>query len=279
VLAAAVSLACPPGWVTAAAGSPPETIELSPLVQRVRENLERERQVLLGVIYREKRRPIKISPFGKVTIGDEIVFEVYPTSNPDRPRRVVVSINGKPATDRDREALARSRRRRPEAPSAREREAERRKDAEAQREAQARFDDIFRVFEFAPTHLDEIDDVGCRVVEIRPRPQAQPRTDVGRWMKKLQGSACVAEDAGELVALHMRAVDSILIGWGVVGRIAEGTRLAYQRRALEGDAWVPVKLEFAARGRTMLFRSFDVQSTTEWYDYRPVSGATTGGAQ
>ena len=64
------------------------------------------------------------------------------------------------------------------------------------------------------------------------------------------------------------------LGWGVVGRIAEGTTVTFTRRPTDDGKWFPARARIEARGRTLLFRSFDLDTTTEWYGYRPVAAAT-----
>jgi hypothetical protein len=106
-------------------------------------------------------------------------------------------------------------------------------------------------------------------VHLIPRPDADIRSDVGKWLKKFRGIAWVDENAGQLIKLEMSATDTISIGWGFVGRIAEGTTVTYVRRPVSEGVWFPARARFDARGRTLLFRSFEVESTTEWFDYRP----------
>ena len=114
-----------------------------------------------------------------------------------------------------------------------------------------------------------------RVIAVVPRPEAQTRSDMGGWMKKFRGRAWVREDVAELVRLEMTAIDSISLGWGVIGRISEGTKITYVRRPIPDGVWLPARARFEARGRTLLFRSFDVDVTTEWFDFRKPQGDRT----
>src|SRR2546428_160721 len=82
-------------------------------------------------------------------------------------------------------------------------------------------------------------------------------------------TAWVDETGAELVKLEMVATDTISIGWGLVGRVAEGSSLTYFRHPIAGGQWFPASAHFDAKGRTLLFRSFDIDTTTEWFDYRP----------
>lgn len=238
------------------------------LLERVKANLRRERELLLEYAYRERRRAIKVSPFGKVSVGDEELYEVYPSSDPDVPRRVLVAVNGRPLTPEEQAAWLASHGGdgREEGPRARQDRL--RREAEARRKAQERFEDAFRVFRFELGGQEMLDGRLARLVLVRPRPEARTVSDAGRWMKKFEGRAWVSEAEAELLRLELVAVDTIWIGLGIVGRVHQGTRLTYIRRPAAGGVWFPAHARIQARGRTLLFRSFEVDSATEWFDYR-----------
>jgi hypothetical protein len=66
----------------------------------------------------------------------------------------------------------------------------------------------------------------------------------------------------------MQARDDISIGWGIVGRVHEKTRLLATRKRV-GIVWLPSEFIIDATGRTLMFRTFDVQLVTNYSDYRP----------
>lgn len=238
------------------------------LLERVKANLRRERELLLEYAYRERRRAIKVSPFGKVSVGDEELYEVYPSSDPDVPRRVLVAVNGRQLTPAEQAAWLASRGGDGRQEGSGARQDRLRREAEARRKAEERFEDAFRVFRFELGGLDMLDGRPARLVLVRPRPDARTVSDAGRWMKKFEGRAWVSEAEAELLRLELVAVDTIWIGLGIVGRVHEGTRITYVRRPAAAGVWFPAHARIQARGRTLLFRSFDVDSATEWFDYR-----------
>ena len=67
----------------------------------------------------------------------------------------------------------------------------------------------------------------------------------------------------------MRAVDDVSIGWGIVGRVHEGSRFVFARRKTDG-AWLPSEVTFQATGRTLLFRKFEIDTTTTFSNYQRV---------
>jgi hypothetical protein len=231
------------------------------LLQRVRRNIERERALLLEYVYRERRQPVRVSRFGKVSVGEEQVFEVHPSDDPDRPRRVLLEVGGRPATDEEKAEYAR----RYEAQRSSRTPAERK---EAGEKAEARVDDAFRVFRFEMGRTETTAGRTTRVVKVLPRPDARTYSDIGKWLKKFRGQAWVSEADGELVRIEMIATDTIFLGWGFVARIGEGTRLSYVRKPVGSAGWFPAEARFELHGRTLMFRSFSVDTTTEWFDYR-----------
>ncbi|MGE3845017.1 MAG: hypothetical protein AB7I50_25920 [Vicinamibacterales bacterium] len=242
------------------------------LIARVRANLEKERRLLLEYAYRERRRPIKVSPLGRVSIDADQTFDVFPSSDPDRPRRVLVAVDGRPPTADERQSVARRQDRDAESrTSAAERE---RRNAQRRRRAQERLEDAFRVFRFEAAGEAVLNGVRTNMVRVLPRPEAPTRSDVGRWLKKFTGTAWVSVADDELVQLDLTATDTISLGWGVIGRIGAGTKIHYERRRTPDGVWLPASARFDARGRTLLFRAFAVESVTEWFDYRPYTSAS-----
>lgn len=240
----------------------------SPLLTRVRASLQQERQRLLEHAYKERRRPLRVSALGKVTLGPRQEFDILPSADVDRPYRVLVAVDGRPATAEERREYAR-RHPNPANDTPAQRRARAEREAEARRKAEQRFQDAFRIYAFESAGTEVVDGVSLRQVRITPRPAVEPQSDMGKHMKKFTGLAWVDEQGAELVRLRLVATDTISIGWGMVGRVAEGTTITYTRKPAAGDQWFPASLRFEARGRTLLFRSFDIDTTTEWFDYRP----------
>jgi hypothetical protein len=254
-----------PAESPARAGNVEET-----LLQRVRRNIELERTLLLEYVYRERRRPVRVSRFGKVSVGEEQVFEVHPSDDPDRPRRVLLEVAGRPATEGEKAEYAR----RYEAQRSAQTAAERK---QARDKAQARVDDAFRVFRFEMGGTEMVDGRTTRVVKVVPRPGVPTHSDIGKWLKKFRGQAWVSEADGELVRIEMMATDTIFLGWGFVARIMEGTRLSYERKPVGRAGWFPAEARFELHGRTLMFRSFNVDTTTEWFDYRRQADVAAAG--
>ncbi len=225
--------------------------------------------------YLERRRDVKITGLGKVSVGPMRTFEVYPSNQPGRTYKRLVAVDGKPLPPADlarrdeehrRNVLAEYERDKAETPAARN--ARLAKEAQERRERDAIVNDAFAVFEATVIGRDTIDGQGVVVLWIRPRQNVSPRTREGGYMTKFAGKLWVVEADGQIVKLDLTAFDDISVGYGVVGRVHEGARLEFARRRVNNEAWLPAWSHITAKGRTLMFRPFDFDVRTDYTDYK-----------
>lgn len=263
--------------VTLIAGEVPAHAQNYPpveeLVRQVRAALSRGFDTA-GVTYTEHRRDVDISMLGKVTVGPIRTFEVYPAAGSGQTYKRLVAVDGRPLggeelAKRDaehqrhlREAASRATRETPRERAARLREAE-----DERRETEAILDDAVAVFQPVFAGRETIDQRPVIVVELRPRLDVETHTRQGRWMQHFAGRIWVDEADHEIVRLDMKAVRDVTVGWGIVGRIDEGSRITFSRRRFE-NRWLPAELSYDASGRTLLVRPFRFAVTTTYADYR-----------
>ena len=228
-----------------------------------------------GVTYVEQRRDIDISMLGKVTVGPLRTFEVVASPAPGRTYKRLVAINGEPLDeqelarrDAEHERHLREAARRTERESPRERADRLRAEAEERRDTDAILDDAVTVFAPVFAGREVIDGRHVLVVDLHPREDVEPATRQGRWMKHFRGRIWVDNADYEIVRLDMHAFRDITVGWGVIGRINEGSRIVFSRRR-RADRWVPAELSYEASGRTLLVRPFRFAITTTYSDYKP----------
>jgi hypothetical protein len=225
--------------------------------------------------YTEHRRDVKVSPLGKVSVGPLRTFEVFPSSEPGRTYKRLIAIDGRPLDPaelerRDREHQRdlenEQRRQRRETPAQQAKRLER-QEAE-RRNSGAILRDAMAVFEASLVSRDMVDGEATIEVALTPRPQVRVSTREGGWMKHFAGRAWFLEQDGQLARLDMQATDDVSIGWGIVGRLHKGSRIVVERKRV-GLLWLPARLTFTGTGRTLLFRPFELNLVTEYFDYRP----------
>ena len=204
---------------------------------------------------------MKISRLGRVTIGPLRTFEVFPDPAGGEAYKRLIAVEGERLSA---EELAR-------------RDAEHQRDVQKARRQEGGQDerqrresmlaDALAVYEIALAGRDRFLGEPVFIVDVRPRRDAPVRTREGRWMKRFAGQILVSETNAQVLRLDMRAIEDVTIGWGVVGRIHDGSRVRFSRQQFD-KWWVPAELTYEASGRTLLFRPFQFSVTTTYTDYR-----------
>jgi hypothetical protein len=274
VLASLVVIA-PPRSQSSAEGLP----DPDAFMRKVRDAARLDYEIQKEYTYLEERRDLRLSRLGKVTVGPLRTFQVYPSPVPGRTYKRLIAVDGKPL---DPAELARRDAER--AKSLREEEEKRRNEsaaeraerleelAEERREREAVLDDALSVFDVTFSRREIVDGQALLIGRAVPRPDAHVSTREGRWMKRFVGEVWISESDQQIARLDMRAIDDVSIGWGIVGRVHGGSRFVFARRKV-GDAWLPSEVTFQATGRTLLFRTFEVNTTTTFSNYRRLTNS------
>jgi hypothetical protein len=254
--------------------APPGDVPGDELSRRIRQAVRLDYQLQKDFSYLERRRDVKISRLGKVTIGPLRTFEVIPSPYSGQTYKRLIAVDGVPLPADDlarrdaehaRDIAAAAEREARENPA---RRAERlARFEQEQRERATILDDAFRVFQATVVRNEVIDGQQVLVAAIRPRAGADPRTREGKWMTHFEGLLWVAEVDYQIVKIDMHAVSDVTIGWGVVGRVHKGSRVMFARRHFE-NVWLPAEITYEATGRTLIFRPFQFSVTTTFADYR-----------
>jgi hypothetical protein len=234
---------------------------------KVREATRLDYELQSDFSYREERRDVRISKLGKVEVGLLRTFEVFPSSIPGRTYKRLIAVNGVPLSPDELARRDREHQKNRETPDERKKRLE--KEAAELAERNAILDDALAVFQGKFVGRETIDGATVFVLSVTPREAARVRTREGRWLKSFAGTVWITADDYQIVKLDMRAQDDVSIGWGILGRVHEGSRFVFARRRFEG-AWLPSQVIFDATGRTLLFRKFDLDLVTTYSGYKRV---------
>lgn len=237
--------------------------------RQVREAIRFDYELQRNFRYKEHRRDLRISKLGKVTIGPLRTFEVFPSSRPGGTYKRLIAIDGRPLDpaelarrDAEHERHVRERARE----TAEQRGRRLAEEAAERREREAIVDDAFAVFQPTFIRRELLEGESVLVAAIEPRAGARVATREGRWLKEFKGRVWIAEADRQIARIELDAIDDVTIGWGILGRVDEGSRFVFARRRVEGT-WLPAEVTFDATGRTLLFRRFDVHVVTTYSDY------------
>jgi hypothetical protein len=266
------------GHIAHAPAAPPFNTALPAsheFIRRMRRAIRFDDDLQQAYTYLERRRDVKVTGLGKISVGPIRTFEVYPSNQPGRTYKRLIEVDGKalpPAElarrddEHRRNVLAEVERDKAETPSARA--ARQAKEAQERRERDAIVNDAFAIFEATAIGRDTVDGQPTVIVWIAPRRNVSPRTREGGYMTKFAGKLWVAEADGAIVKLDLTAFDNISVGYGVVGRVHQGARLEFARRRVNNEAWLPASSHISAKGRTLLFRPFTFDVRTDYLDYK-----------
>jgi hypothetical protein len=275
VAVVAVLLIAP--WAVAQERSLPD---LAPFLAEVRAHLQPDEARQSEYVYTETRRELKLDGSGRTTRETVSVYESYPAlpGEPRWQRRIVE--DGRPVPQKDLDKQDRERQQHVEdwlrkqggsekakAAAARERERRRREDAVA-------LDDAFGVYDIRLLRRERLDGHDTIVASLTPRRNVRPRTREGKVLTHFVATAWVSESDYELVRLEAEAIDTVSFGLGLLARVHKGSRAAFQRQKVNGEAWLPARAEYTASARIMLLRRLRVGGMSTFSDYRKFSVAT-----
>jgi hypothetical protein len=251
--------------------------EASSFLRQVRDTIRLDDELQQDFMYLEERRDVKVTRLGRVEVGPQRTFEVYPSNIPGRTYKRLIAIDGKPLDpaelarrDREHQEDLRKAADREKRETAAERANRLREIEEAEQERRAIIEDGLAVFEPRLVRRETIDGYQVVMVTLTPRADARVTTREGRWMKQFEGTVWVSESDHQIVKLDMRARDDVTIGWGVLGRLHEGSRFVFARRKVE-NVWLPAQITFDASGRTLLLRKFQLNVVTTYSGYKRIS--------
>ena len=255
--------------------------ETQQLVREVKAGLRTDEELLRQYTFRERRRDVDVTKFGKVRFGPWREFEVYPSEVPGETYKRLVSVDNVPLAPavlerRDAEhrktVLDQLEQIRVETPAQRQKRLAKR--ARERQEEQDVIDDVFAVYEIAVLGREMLDGRSTIVTSLTPRPKARTRSDAGKFLKKIRGRAWVNEADRQVVRAELEAIEDITFGFGLLARMHRGSTMVFRRTLVNDEIWLPAEARYKLVGKTLIFRKFALESTTSFSDYRKFNVTT-----
>lgn len=287
VIALAAMLAATPG--AQPSSFTPVTLsadDTAALLARVKRGLIRDRELEAQYTYLEKRRDVKVSKLGRVSLGDARTFEVYPSAEPGRTYKRLIAVNDVPLpaaelARRDAEHRARmeadAARRASESP-AQQRVREARTKARMARQRRE-VDETFDSFAYVVEGRESLDGHARPLLRVKMTPRRDYRpssdNDFVKYARKFAGHAWVDEQDGQVVRIRLSAIEPVTLGLGIVARVHTGSVATFERRKVNDEVWLPWRARLDVTGRMAVFRKFDFETETTWWDYKKFSVQTT----
>lgn len=241
----------------------------------VKKRLQTDQTLQSSYSYVETRRERKLDGRGRATSESVKVLENYP-GLPGEPRwERLISENGRAVPteelakkDRERREKAEEYARRLSAQPEKERTRQEREWEKDRREMAKTVDDIFRVYDVRMTGREDVDGHSTIRFSLTPRRDAKPQTRDGDIMRKFMGTAWVSETDYELVRLTVEAIDTVGIGLGLLARVHKGARIAFERRKVNDEVWLPATASYSFNARVALLKMLRRDATLEFSNYR-----------
>lgn len=247
--------------------------EREPFLAQARARLQTDRQLLSQYTYHQREAEIRLSKLGKLTTGPVKLYEVYPGLDPADTYRRLIEVDGKP---RDRAELEKDDRKHQKHvldelnkrsnEDADARDLRLRREAKGRRDIQQWIDDLFRVFNFTLVERQTIGGHSTVVVAFAPRPDAAPKTDEGKDLKKVKGRVWVSEDDHQLARVEIEVLDDFSVK-GFLAKLYKGTTASYERHQVNNEVWLPAEVRLNLLGRALI-RKFHIETVIQYSDYR-----------
>lgn len=230
----------------------------------------------------ERETEVKLDGDGHPTAKSTRTYEIYPAGAGAGPYRRLVSRDGVAVSaselaenDRKRQAEieGRLRDRKRETPANRDKRL--RREADGRREWEALVDEVFRSFDLRMLGRESLAGRPTIVLAFAARPGVTATSRVGSLMQKMAGKAWVDEQDFEPARVEAVAVDDLTYRFGMFARVYKGTTVVWERQKVNGETWVPVRLEIRANARVFLFRRLGLHRVVEDFNYRRFTASTS----
>jgi hypothetical protein len=148
-----------------------------------------------------------------------------------------------------------------------------RADEEKKRKERAAFwDEFAKAFRFQILEHKEHNDRQTVVIAYSPLPSYKPGNVIDtKYLPKIRGQIWVDEADKEITRFEIEFTENVNFGFGLVGKVSEGTSYSMDLRKLIDDRWLPVKAETTLRMRQLLLMKTNEKYTVEYGNYRKFS--------
>jgi hypothetical protein len=105
-------------------------------------------------------------------------------------------------------------------------------------------------------------------VDYTGDPKAKAKNRFEGVIRDMAGTVWVDEQDKAISKIEGRFVGSFKIGGGLVASIREGTNFSLQMTRVNGEVWLPARVEGKGEARVLLFFKFNGSLTAAYSDYR-----------
>lgn len=248
--------------------------DLKYFLEEFRKTLHSDRALLSQYTYTRKETQVTLDGKGKAKKTEINVYQVIHGAEQWQTYRRQITKDGVDLTEKelakqDREQkdhIDKETRKHEGQPEAKRKQEKRKED----REEQQALDDVFAMYDIQLVRREMLDGIATILLTFKSRPGYKPKTSDGKILQHIAGRAWVAEEDHELAKLEPEVVDPISIGGGLLAKLQKGSTLAFERRKINNEIWLPVKAETVVNGR-LLFKGINLHEVTEYSEHKKYS--------
>jgi hypothetical protein len=246
--------------------------DLPTFISEFRKTLHSDDKLLSQYTYTEKETSNTLDSNGKVKKTEINVYQIFNAEEDWKSYRRQIVKDGVPVSEKELEKKDREEKERVEKETnkrGKQSEEERqKKKAKADREEQEILDDVFGLYDLQIVRRDSLNGISTIFVTFKPKTDFKPKTREGKILQHIGGSAWISEDDHQLARLEAEIYDPISIGAGILAKVNKGSTLAFERRKINGEIWLPVKEEAIVNAKILMLKGFNLHEITEFSEYK-----------
>jgi hypothetical protein len=241
-------------------------------MEEFRKGMQNPNKLLSQYTYTEKETEMSLDSKGNPKDPETNTYQVIPGEEEWSTYRRHISKDGVPLTEKElekqdrkeRERIEKETRKRANWSEAKKQEEKRK----AEREERKTSDDIFAAFEYELVRREFLHGVPTILVNFKPNKNYKPKTGDGKEVQHAAGRLWISEEDHELVKLDAEVIEPIKIGAGLLAKVNKGSKLGFELQKINGEIWLPVKLEATLTGRVLLLKGWSVRVILEFSDHK-----------
>ena len=141
------------------------------------------------------------------------------------------------------------------------------RDAERRREQQELIREVADAFDFKLAGEDRLEGREQYIVEGTPHPGYHPRHRRAAFFSKVKGRIWIDKRDSHWVKLEAEVTDTISVG-AFLFRLAKGSHLEAEQTRVNGEVWLPKRLEVGGSARVALLKKYRGRIEVTYSDYK-----------
>jgi hypothetical protein len=128
-------------------------------------------------------------------------------------------------------------------------------------------DEIADAFDFRMAGEERLEGRPVWVIDATPHPGYHPRSRGARLFPKLRGRLWIDKADHEWIKTECEVIGTISVGLFLV-RLNKGARLSFEMTRVNGEVWLPRRIEAYGSAKVALLKSYHLATETTYSQYR-----------